>query len=84
MEHFVLVYYTLVHKIFLIFYSNSSWFTNIEYRIPLLRTPLIKWNNLIPILIIFVAEIDANKKFLSPTLDFDDFIFTSLKPGAKK
>jgi hypothetical protein len=31
-----------------------------------------------------VAEIDANKKFLSPTLDFVDFIFTSLKPGAKK
>jgi hypothetical protein len=39
---------------------------------------------LTPILIIFVAEIDANKKFLSPTLDFDDFVFTSLKPEAKK
>jgi len=36
------------------------------------------------ILIIFVAEIDANKKFLSPTLDFDDFVFTSLKSRAKK
>jgi len=88
MEHFCssITHYTSVHKIFLIFHSNSSWFTNIEYRILVMWSPLINWNNLTTILIIFVAKIDANKKFFFLTLDFDDFFspFSNQKLKNKK